>query len=86
MNPPFGVQAKSADRAFLEKAFAFSDIVYSIHLAGEKTRNFMRRFIKKFNWRIDNIIPYNMVLEKTFPFHSHKRKKIEVDVYRFVIK
>ena len=36
MNPPFGVQTRFADRRFLKKAFKFSDIVYSIHLANKK--------------------------------------------------
>ena len=47
MNPPFGVQTRSADRIFLEKAFSFSDVVYSIHLSGEKTRKFIKSYIEK---------------------------------------
>lgn len=30
-NPPFGVQKRSADRKFLEKALEVSDVVYSLH-------------------------------------------------------
>ena len=30
-NPPFGVQAREADRAFLEKALGVADSVYSLH-------------------------------------------------------
>ena len=86
MNPPFGVQTKFADRPFLETAFNFSDIVYSIHLANEKVQNFILNYIKKFNWKIDNILPFNMVLEKSFPFHTKKTRNINVNVYRFVKK
>ncbi len=86
MNPPFGVQTKFADRSFLEKAFNFSDIVYSIHLANEKVQKFILKYIKKFPWKIDNLLPFNMVLERTFPFHSQKTKIINVNVYRFVKK
>ncbi|MFX1571023.1 MAG: METTL5 family protein [Promethearchaeota archaeon] len=86
MNPPFGVQTKFADRSFLERAFNFSDIVYSIHLANEKVQNFIVSYIKKFNWKIDNILPFNMVLEKSFPFHTQRTRNINVDVYRFVKK
>ena len=32
MNPPFGVQRKRADRAFLMSAFTYSNVIYSIHL------------------------------------------------------
>ena len=85
MNPPFGarIENKKADRIFLEKAFSFSDVIYSIHMAGDKVRNFMSDYSKRFNWKIDNIIPYNMSLEKSFEFHERKVKKINVDVYRF---
>ena len=86
MNPPFGVKNKFADRAFLKKAFSFSDVVYSIHLAGEKTHQFITKFIKKYNWRIDNVLPFNMILEKTYKFHTQKTKKIDVNVYRFIKK
>ena len=30
-NPPFGVQKRSADRRFLEKALEVGDAVYSLH-------------------------------------------------------
>ncbi len=84
MNPPFGVKKRGADRIFLEKAFSISDVVYSIHLANEKVRKFITNFVKKFKWKIDNVLHYNMILERSFQFHTHKTKKIDVDVYRFV--
>ena len=86
MNPPFGVQNKFADRAFLAKAFSFSEVVYSIHLAGKKIHQFIKNYINKFNWRIDYVLPFNMILEKSFEFHTHKTKTIDVNVYRFVKK
>jgi putative methylase len=30
-NPPFGIQKRSADRKFLEKALGVADVVYSLH-------------------------------------------------------
>ncbi|MHA1986879.1 MAG: METTL5 family protein [Promethearchaeota archaeon] len=86
MNPPFGVKKRKADRIFLEKAFSFSDIVYSIHLAGEKVFNFISKFCERFDWKIDNFFPYTMILEKTFEFHTKKSKQIDVNVFRFVKK
>ena len=86
MNPPFGVQKKFADRSFLDRAFNFSDIVYSIHLANKKVQKFIVEYVKKFSWKIDNILPFKMVIERTFPFHSQKTKNINVNVYRFVKK
>ena len=86
MNPPFGVQTQHADRIFLDKAFSFSNVVYSIHLFGLKIQTFILNYIKKYNWVVDNVIPFNMVLEKTYPFHTQKSKKISVNVFRFVRK
>ncbi|MBA7633226.1 hypothetical protein ES703_40788 [subsurface metagenome] len=86
MNPPFGVQTKFADRIFLKKAFKFSDIVYSIHLANKKVFYFISTYINKLGWKIDNVLPFNMILEKTFPFHTQKTKKIDVHIYRFIKK
>lgn len=84
MNPPFGVQKRMADRIFLEKAFIFSDTIYSIHLSGEGVKSFISRFAQKHDWKIDLIIPYNMLLERSFPFHEQKTKKIDVSVYRLI--
>jgi len=84
MNPPFGAQKKSADRVFLEKAFSISDTIYSIHLASEKVDDFIQKFVKKYNWNIDYILPFNLILEKSFPFHTQKRKTINVNIYRFL--
>ena len=86
MNPPFGVQTKYADRIFLKKAFNFSDIVYSIHLANKKVFNFISTYTNKLGWKIDDVLPFNMILEKIFPFHTQKTKKIAVHIYRFIKK
>jgi putative methylase len=86
MNPPFGVQKRTADRIFLEKAFSFSNVIYSIHLASDKVDKFISNYIKKFNWIIDYKLPFRIILEKTFQFHKQKRKKVNVNVYRFIQK
>ncbi|MFX1377570.1 MAG: METTL5 family protein [Promethearchaeota archaeon] len=86
MNPPFGVQTRFADRPFLGRAFNFSDVVYSIHLKNPKVHKFISKYVDKFNWKIDNILPFNMVLERTFAFHTQKTKDIDVLVYRFIKK
>jgi putative methylase len=86
MNPPFGVQRRTADRSFLEKAFSFSDVIYSVHLASNKVDKFILSFIKKYNWIIDYRVPLRIILEKTFQFHKEKRKEVEVNIYRFIQK
>jgi putative methylase len=82
-NPPFGVQRKTADRFFLQKAFSFSDVVYSIHVANQKVHQFLKKFIKKFNWEIDYVFPFNLKLERTYEFHKQKTKSVNVNIYRF---
>lgn len=82
-NPPFGVQNKTADRFFLQKAFSFSDVVYSIHLANQKVHQFLRSFIKKFNWEIDYVYPFDLKLDRTYEFHEQKTKSVNVNIYRF---
>ena len=85
-NPPFGVQEKSADRYFLQKAFSFSDVVYSIHLANQKVHNFLVSFIRKFNWKIDYVFPFQLKLDRTYEFHKQKTKSVDVNIYRFIRK
>jgi len=83
MNPPFGVQKKTADRSFLAKAFSISNVVYSIHLSNPKVHQFILTYIKKYNWAIDYVFPYQLSLSKTYKFHEHKTKSVEVNIYRF---
>lgn len=82
-NPPFGVQKKTADRYFLQKAFSFSDVVYSIHLANQKVHQFITSFIRKFNWEIDYVFPFQLKLDRTYEFHKQKTKSVDVNIYRF---
>ena len=86
MNPPFGVQTKFADRIFIKKALYFSNIVYSIHLANKKVYNFISTYINRLGWKIDNVLPFSIRLERAFPFHTQKTKKIDVHIYRFIKK
>jgi len=82
-NPPFGVQRKTADRFFLQKAFSFSDVVYSIHLANQKVHHFLTTFIRKFDWKIDYVFPFQLKLDRTYEFHKQKTKSVDVNIYRF---
>ena len=84
MNPPVGVQTRRADRVFLERAFSFSNVIYSVHLSGKENQNFIKRFIAKFGWKIDYSFPYFLSIEQAFEFHEMKTKKIYVDIYRFI--
>lgn len=84
MNPPFGIQKSKADRQFLKTAFRISDTIYSIHITNKKVHNFLVSYCSKFNWKIDYVLPFNMVLERSFYFHTKKRKQIDVTIYRLI--
>ncbi len=84
MNPPFGVQTRRADRVFLERAFSFSNVVYSLHLSGNENQKFIKHFVSKFGWKIDYSFPYVLLIEHLYEFHQLKSKKVMVDVYRFI--
>ncbi len=86
MNPPFGKHARYADRQFLEAAFQIAKRVYSIHLSHPNTRIFLDKFVNALGFFIDAIYEYPLILEHTQDFHTHKRKKIYVDLYQFVKK
>ncbi len=86
MNPPFGVQKKNADRAFLKIAFSISNVVYSIHLTGEKSHKFISNYANRLGWTIDYFVPFNMLLERAYFFHEERVKKIDTTIYRFVKK
>ena len=84
MNPPFGVQRKRADRAFLMSAFTYSNVIYSIHLDHQDVFKFISKFVGKNGWAIDYSFPFQMRLERSFPFHSKKMKEINVRIYRII--
>jgi putative methylase len=42
-NPPFGVQKRNADRAFLQKALQIGDSIYSLHSHPEVDRQLIKR-------------------------------------------
>jgi putative methylase len=86
MNPPFGIQKSKADRKFLDQAFRISHVIYSIHLTNKKVHNFILSYSSKFNWEINYMFRFNMLLERSFFFHTKKEKEIDVTIYRFVKK
>ena len=76
MNPPFGCQNRNADRAFLEKAMALSECVYSIHMA--ETLDFVEGFCAERGRSVTWRKTYKYEIPHTFSFH--KKAKMSVDV------
>ncbi len=82
MNPPYGTRTSHADAMFLEKAFQLAPVVYSIHKAS--TREFLLRFVKNHDWRVEEARNMSMKIPHLFSFHSKKWQSVDVDLYRIV--
>ncbi|HDD31173.1 MAG TPA: methyltransferase domain-containing protein [Thermococcus litoralis] len=83
MNPPFGSQNPKADRPFLFKAFEISDVIYSIHLAKEEVRRFIRIFVRDNGFKITHRLTLTFEIPAQFFFHRKRLERILVDIYRF---
>jgi putative methylase len=81
-NPPFGAQksARGADRVFLEKALAFADILYSLHLS--KTKEFVKLLIEKLGGEVLWVKKYNFPITHMFNFHTQQSVDHEVSLFK----
>lgn len=80
MNPPFGAQKKHADRPFLGKALAISDVTYSLHLS--KTREFVEREVSRLGGTVTDRKTYEFEIGYTFEFHEREKALFDVTVFR----
>ncbi|MCD6468036.1 MAG: 50S ribosomal protein L11 methyltransferase [Thermoplasmata archaeon] len=83
MNPPFGCQNKNADRPFLEKACEKADVVYSVHLAQDEVRGFIKRFVEKLGFKVEVFETVSFEIPRQFFFHEKRLERVVVDLYRF---
>jgi len=86
MNPPFGIHKRNVDCKFIEFAMFLSDKIYSIHLSNEKSRKYLKNFIEKKGWIIDQIISQKLLIKGTYKFHKKPQKFILVDIYKIIKK
>ena len=75
-NPPFGVQKRKADLAFLEKAMEISKTVYTLHKI--ESKEFIEKVCIKNKFKVESLLEFKMLLKKVFMFH--KKEKYFVDV------
>ncbi|MEM4566402.1 MAG: METTL5 family protein [Archaeoglobaceae archaeon] len=80
MNPPFGIQKRHADRAFLEKAFEIAEKIYTIHSAGSE--EFVKRTAEKNGFLVTHVWRFLIPLRKTYSFHEKPFEEIAVEVFR----
>ncbi len=83
-NPPFGVQVREADRAFLRGALECAPTVYSLHKGGQEGREFIVKYIKELGGRVDEVLPLKIKLPPTYHFHTKRFHAFDVDLYRIV--
>ncbi len=81
-NPPFGVQRREADRKFIKKSLELGHRIYSLHKSGKRNQEFIKRFIERNGGRITGIFPMNMDIPRTFKFHTKRKYRVKVDLYR----
>ena len=101
-NPPFGVQTREADRAFLVKALEVGDVVYSLHNHPEVDERLIKmlkssqgyvqvepsRFLQHFISEHDGAIQAVYALPMTIPkmFDFHKKAKHDFIIDLYIIR
>ncbi|MHA2025415.1 MAG: METTL5 family protein [Candidatus Thorarchaeota archaeon] len=81
-NPPFGVKKRGADLRFLKKAISIADVTYSMHLAGDKNRIFLKNEIEKLGARIAQLETFQFPIGRLFEYHKKQKHMVDVDLYR----
>lgn len=81
-NPPFGVKKRGADIGFLKTAISSAQVIYSIHLAGEKNRQYLKRVIQRLGGTVTQIETFEFPIPKIYEFHRKAKHLIRVDLYR----
>ena len=86
MNPPFGAQKSNrwADRAFIEKGFEISKVIYSLHLS--KTIPFIEKLISALNGEITYKKEYLFPIKHTYFFHKKKSENVDITLLRTITK
>ena len=83
-NPPFGVQNRHSDQAFLKAAMTHGEVIYTLHAAGESTIRYLKRITAKHGFELDTIIPLEMEIPKQFHFHRKAIHRFGVQMYRII--
>jgi len=81
-NPPFGVQRRGADQKFIKKSLELGNRIYSLHKSGKRNQEFIKRFIEGHGGRVTGIFPMEIEIPKLFEFHTKRKYKVRVDLYR----
>jgi len=81
-NPPFGVKKRGADLRFLKKAISIAEVIYSMHLAGDKNRVFLKNEIEELGAEISQLETFQFPIGRLFEHHKKQKHIVDVDLYR----
>ncbi len=85
-NPPFGVKNRGADMRFLKTAISIADVIYSMHLAGDKNRVFLSKEIEKLGATVAQLETIQFPIGRLFKYHKKPKHLVDVDLYRICVK
>ena len=85
-NPPFGVKNRGADLRFLKTAISIADVIYSMHLAGDKNRAFLSKEIENLGATVTHLETFEFPIGRLFEFHKKPKHLVDVDLYRICVK
>jgi len=85
-NPPFGAQKSNrcADRAFIEKGFEISKLIYSLHLT--KTIPFIEKLVSSLDGEITYQKKYLFPIKQIYFFHKKKKENVNITLLRIDTK
>jgi len=85
-NPPFGVKNRGADLRFLKTAISIADVIYSMHLAGDKNRTFLSKEIETLGATVTQLATFQFPIGRLFEYHKKMKHLVDVDLYRICVK
>ena len=85
-NPPFGVKNRGADLRFLKTAISIADVIYSMHLAGDKNRTFLSKAIENLGATVTQLETFQFPIGRLFEYHKKMKHLVDVDLYRICVK
>lgn len=79
-NPPFGVKNAHADKAFLEKSFEVSPLIYSLHKS--ESKDFVEKLSKDSGFKVLEIKRFNFLLKQTMHYHAKRIQRVDVSCFK----
>lgn len=83
-NPPFGVKVTHTDKLFLAKAMQLAPVIYTFHKI--ESKNFIEKFVKENNFKIESILELDFPLKRTLWFHKKKTHFVKVGCWKLIKK